>query len=80
MEGTKTGLPNPNISLYRKIKEMGIPIVFVHCAYPELDSSVVVGMKDYEGGRMAVNELIRQGSRKIAGIFKSDDRQGLLRY
>ena len=80
VEGTKTGLPNPNISLYRKIKEMGIPIVFVHCAYPELDSSVVVGMKDYEGGRMAVNELIRQGSRKIAGIFKSDDRQGLLRY
>ena len=80
VEGTKTGLPNPNISLYRKIKEMGIPIVFVHCAYPELDSSVVVGMKDYEGGKMAVNELIRQGCRKIAGIFKSDDRQGLLRY
>ena len=80
VEGTKTGLPNPNISLYRKIKEMGIPIVFVHCAYPELASSIVVGMKDYVGGKMAVNELIGQGCRKIAGIFKSDERQGLLRY
>ena len=29
---------------------------------------------------MAVNELIGQGCRKIAGIFKSDDRQGHLRY
>lgn len=80
VEGTKTSFPNPNIPLYRKIKDMGIPIVFIHCAYPDLENSIVVGMKDYEGGKIAVKELIRQGYRKIAGIFKSDDRQGLLRY
>jgi GntR family transcriptional regulator of arabinose operon len=80
VEGTKTALPNPNISLYRKIKEMGIPLVFLHCTYPELSDEIVVGMDDFKGGRDLVNYLAKKGHRKIGGIFKSDDRQGLARY
>ena len=80
VEGSKTGFPNPNIALYGKLQEMGIPVLFLHCAYQELQDSVVVGMDDKDGGRIASRRLVEQGCRKIMGIFKSDDRQGLLRY
>ena len=79
-EGTKTGFPNPNIPLYRRIKEMDIPLIFLHCSYPELDDAVVVGMNDMAGGRYIADYLIGKGYRKFGAIFKSDDRQGLLRY
>jgi len=61
VEGTKTTLPNPNISLYRKIKEMGIPIVFLHGTYPELSDEVVVGMDDFQGGKALVKYLYKEG-------------------
>lgn len=80
VEGTKTGLPSPNISLFRKIHEHGIPMVFLHCSYPELSDSIVAGMDDYEGGRRAAQMLISGGCKKLGAFFKSDDRQGLLRY
>ena len=80
VEGSKTSFPNPNISLYREIESHGIPIVFLHCSYQELPDSIVVGMDDKKGGKIAVQKLIKQGCKKILGFFKSDDRQGLLRY
>lgn len=80
VEGTKTGFPNPNVPLYRRIMEMDIPLVFLHSSYPELENTVVVGMDDYEGGRIASRKLLEHGCQKIAGIFKSDDKQGLQRY
>ena len=80
VEGSKTGFPNPNIALYKEIEKLGIPVVFLHCTYQELPDSVVVGMDDKAGGKIATQKLIEQGCRNILGIFKSDDRQGLLRY
>jgi GntR family transcriptional regulator of arabinose operon len=80
LEGSKTGFPNPNIGLYMKLQELGIPVLFLHCAYQELADSVVVGMDDKAGGKIAAKRLVGEGCRKIMGIFKSDDRQGLLRY
>ena len=80
VEGSKTGFPNPNIPLYHEIEKLGIPVVFLHCTYQELPDSVVVGMDDKAGGKIASQKLIEQGCRNILGIFKSDDRQGLLRY
>ena len=80
VEGSKTGFPNPNINLYKQIEEMGIPVVFLHCSYQELPDSVVVGMDDREGGRIAAKKLVEAGCKKMLGIFKSDDRQGLMRY
>ncbi len=80
VEGSKTGFPNPNIGLYKRIHEMGIPYVFLHCAYQEMPETVVVGMDEKAGGKLAVKKLIDMGCKKIMGIFKSDDRQGLLRY
>lgn len=80
VEGTKTALPNPNLPLYEKLREMGIPVVFFNSYYPALKDSVSVTMNDRQGGRDAVEYLVAKGHRKIGGIFKSDDMQGLGRY
>lgn len=79
-EGTKTALPNPNVALYRQLNERGIPTVFLHSCYPDLDTSVCVMADDYAGAFEAVKFLQKKGHYRIAGIFKSDDMQGHNRY
>ena len=80
VEGTKTALPNPNISLYEKLWERNIPFVFINGYYPQLPNAVYVVTDDVAGGRMAVSNLAERGFTRIGGIFKSDDMQGHLRY
>ncbi|WP_207653738.1 GntR family transcriptional regulator [Scatolibacter rhodanostii] len=80
VEGTKTALPNPNLSLYEKLEKKGIPVVFFNGYYPQNQEQIYVVMNDKRGGYQAVSHLISKGHKKIAGIFKNDDRQGLNRY
>lgn len=39
-----------------------------------------MGLNDFQAGKMATRYLLKCGHRRIAGIFKSDDRQGHIRY
>ena len=80
VEGTKSGIPNPNIDLYKKLIEKNIPIVFLHSNYPELSECYSVLDDNYAGGKILVNYLYNKGHHKIAGIFKNDDIQGHKRY
>jgi GntR family transcriptional regulator of arabinose operon len=82
VEGTKTSLPNPNIDLYLQFAEKKLPVVFINSYYPELEPHGVlyVTVDDEQGGRTLCERLIRQGHRHIAGLFKSDDLQGMKRY
>lgn len=80
VEGTKTGLPNPNIKLYQKLIDKGIPLVFLHGNYGELENSLSVMDDNAAGSRMLVDYLYNKGHRKIAGIFKHDDIQGRQRF
>ncbi len=79
IEPTKSGLPNLNADLYRQIKRQGIPCLFINAGYPG-QSFPVVAMDDYACGRSAAAYLLKNGHRRIGGIFKSDDNQGHLRY
>lgn len=78
-ETTKSGLPNPNLPLYRKIMQKGIPLIFINSYYRELRTPHV-SMNDKLAGKIAAQHLLECGHRKIAGIFKADDGQGHLRY
>ena len=80
VEGTKTGLPNPNIRLYQKLIDRGIPLVFMHGNYEQLPGTLSVLDDNIGGGRMLVEYLYNKGHRKIAGIFKYDDIQGRQRF
>lgn len=79
IEPTQSGLPNPNIPLYREIQRQNIPVVFINSFYPEIRLPHV-SLNDREVGFIATERLIQAGHRSIAAIFKSDDNQGHLRY
>lgn len=80
VEGTKTALPNPNLDLYRKLQEKGIPVIFINGSYADLPNCVSVLDDNFGGGYQLVEYLVSQGHSRIAGIFKSDDIQGIGRY
>ncbi|MDR1092394.1 MAG: GntR family transcriptional regulator [Prevotella sp.] len=79
VEGIKTAFPNPNTECYSQLIEAKIPVVFIHNHYVNFKAPSVV-MDDekimYEETRM----LIEAGHRKIGGLFKFDDMQGIKRY
>lgn len=78
-ETTKSGLPNPNLDIYKKIMNKGIPVIFINSHYPELDAPYV-SLDDKMAGKVATQHLIKCGHRNIAAIFKADDGQGHKRY
>lgn len=80
IEGSKTALPTPNTDIFAKLKEMEIPVLFLHGAYHNLPDFPCILDDNYAGGYMLAKYLIGKGHTKIAGIFKSDDMQGPERY
>ena len=80
VEGCKTALPNPNAELYLELKRRAIPLTFLHGSCRELPEAFCVGDDNYGGGYLLAGHLIRNGHKKNAGIFKSDDVQGPDRY
>jgi len=80
VEGSKTALPSPNLDLYQKLIDKGVPLVFLNGVYPEMSHIPSVLADDYGGGKMLAEYLYRKGHQNIAGIFKSDDIQGFRRY
>ena len=80
IEPSKSGIPYINTDFYQKIKALGIPCIFVHADTNPLMGIPSIRMDDYLLGQSAVEYLIKHGHKNIAGIFKSDDMQGQLRY
>ncbi|MFA5658845.1 MAG: GntR family transcriptional regulator [Oscillospiraceae bacterium] len=79
VEPSKSALPNPNMSLYKEISSLNIPLVFFNAKYP-WSNFPCVAMDDVMAGRMATDHLFDLGHRKISGIFTLDDIQGHKRY
>ena len=80
VEGSKTALPSPNSDLYQRLRQAGVPLVFLHAAYAELSGIPCISDDNYGGGYKLARYLIDKGHRRIGGIFKSDDAQGPQRY
>lgn len=78
-ETVRSGLPNPNLELYREMEKAGIPVLFINSFYRELDCPHV-SMDDSRAGYLAARHLLECGHTRIGGIFKADDGQGHLRY
>ena len=77
------GLP-PRPSLGRELLEtlraVGVPVLFFHGTYMNLEGYPYAIDDNEGGGRLLADYLISKGHRNIGGIFKSDDMQGPLRY
>lgn len=78
VEPTKSSKVNTNFKFFKEFEQRGIPYLFFHAVYPDLDPAYIM-MDDFKGGYLVGNYLLQQGHREIAGIFKSDDRQGVNR-
>jgi len=78
VEPTMSAYKNVNLNLYKELEQKGIPYIMINAKYDELDSAYVV-MDDVEGGYLLTKYLLQLGHRKIAGIFKQDDLQGVNR-
>lgn len=78
-ETTRSGLPNPNLGIYRELMERGVPVLFINSHYPELDAPHV-SLNDKLAGKKVTNYLLQCGHRDIAAVFKGDDGQGHQRY
>lgn len=78
IEPTKSAQMNINLSYYLTLMSERIPIVMINERYPEL-TCPVIKVDDEHGGFVATDYLIRQGHRRIAGLFKTDDLQGVHR-
>lgn len=79
VEPAKSALPNPNLPLYQKLRERGIPILFFNADYPELELPCV-RLDDVKIAGKATELLIANGHREIGAILNAEDGQGHLRY
>jgi len=78
IEPTKSARGNENLRLLEGLRDRGVKFVFINAYYDDFDCPYVI-MDDFKGGFISAEYLIRLGHRKIAGIFKTDDKQGVFR-
>lgn len=79
IEPTKNAYENPNLDLYKKIDEKGLPIIFIHGIFHGYNHSYIIE-DDFKAGSIATDHLIENGHKRIACIFKNDETQGIDRY
>ncbi|MGE5614682.1 MAG: GntR family transcriptional regulator [Bacillota bacterium] len=80
VEPTKSALFSSNLKYYEALGKNNIPYVFIHGSYLGLEDKPQVVLDDEAGEYLAVDYLVKLGHKKIAGIFKADDIQGINRH
>ncbi len=78
IEPTKSALENRNHHYFLQLEYKKIPYVMINERYPELNCPCLQ-VDDEMGSYLATEHLIQLGHTKIAGFFKTDDRQGIRR-
>ena len=78
-EGCKTAFPTPNRDLYEQLAQKGTSILFFHGNYSNMPDFPSIKDDNYGGGYYLGKYLVSLGHKKIAGIFKMDDIQGMER-
>lgn len=78
IEPTASALGNTNVEYYKEISRNNIPYLMINAAYDK-DKQSYVAMDDEKGGYTICKYLIELGHKKIAGLFKEDDMQGIER-
>ncbi len=80
IEPSKSEIYCRHIALYKKLEEFHIPYVFIQGTMEQLNDRPYVMMDDFKGGYLITRHLLSLGHRRILGMFKADDRQGMERH
>lgn len=75
IEPSQSALPTHNSSIYKKIKESGVPALFINAHFPEIDIPYLE-VNDMKAEEDMTNHLLKLGHQKILGMFQVDDLQG----
>lgn len=78
VEPTKSALHNPNLNYFLNLERNNIPYVMINASYTELAAPSIT-LDDEKGGYIATKHLLNLGHRRILGLFKTDDLQGINR-
>ncbi|MDT2523213.1 GntR family transcriptional regulator [Enterococcus raffinosus] len=78
VEPTKSNQYNPNLALYVRLREQGIPMVMINAVYEEI-SAPFICVDDVESGFLATDYLIKNNHKKLLLVTKIDDLQGKYR-
>lgn len=78
IEPTKSAEGNPNLPFYLSMQSRNLPFLMINERYRELEVPCLK-VDDELGGLAAARYLIKQGHKRIAGFFKTDDLQGVNR-
>lgn len=78
IEPTCSATSTPNIDLYEKLRDSGVPMIFINATYPNFDNVSVVS-DDKAAIYEATKYLMAKGHKRIVGAFQVDDRQGVNR-
>ncbi|MBM7603848.1 GntR family transcriptional regulator of arabinose operon [Metabacillus crassostreae] len=78
VEPTRSSSYNPNLHYYLEMEQNNTPFLMINQFYPQLNPPYII-IDDEKGGFIATDHLIKLGHKKIIGLFKSDDLQGLNR-
>lgn len=76
IEPTESAMPNPNLDLYRQVKEYQIPTILFHSTYPGFDFPSLL-TKDQEAEEQLIKYLFELGHTEILGVFQINDQQGV---
>lgn len=76
IEPSKSEIVCPHQKLYEVLNENQIPYVFLQSMYPGMEKQDCIKKNDYRGTMLAMRYLLKQGHKKIVGIFQSDDSRG----
>lgn len=78
VEPTKSALYNPNLALYVRLRERGIPLVMINAVYEELNVPSIC-VDDVKGGYLGTKFMVQNGHRNLLFVTKTDDLQGKYR-
>lgn len=67
VEGSKTALPTPNCRLFQQFRDRGIPVLFLHGIYSNLEDFPCLLDDNFHGGQQLAQYLLGKGRRYDAG-------------
>ena len=80
IEPSKSQIFCRHAALYEHFDARGIPYVFIQGCFESMRDRPHVLLDDAGGGYLITKHLLSLGHRRIAGIFKADDTQGVERH
>lgn len=78
IEPAQSAINTTHNEYIRKLEALGIKVVTINSHFEDIETGYV-DVDDFSGGYKLTNHLIKLGHKKIAGVFKTDDIQGVNR-